>query len=455
MKLDTRYKKVLVLGGGKTGCAVLSALFDLMDSGEVFFSADTYDKEGMEPFIKRGLKVLDISEIGETHFDLCIASPGISVFSDLFKTAQKVSSELIGEPEFAWRLSPKRWIGVTGTNGKTTTVTLIHEMLKAAGIPSVLAGNIGNSLTEAVRSKKAEAWVVAELSSYQLATIKNLAPEIGALLTVGEDHITWHKTHEHYVASKEKLFSNMDASSFAVIATKSEEARSIEKRVQARGIPVCEVSLVENPQVAPKAFFEDNALWLQVDEKKELLCKVNELALFGSHNYMNALVAAACAAHAGASIDAIRSVLTTFRGLEHRIEFCGTKDGVTFYNDSKATNVEAAQSAIFALAEKHPICLFGGVDKESDLVQFASSIAGIIKAAVCFGPAQTRFANALEEAGVHVLVAPHLKEAFFGAVALAQNDDTILLSPACASFDEFASFEERGTYFKNLVKELT
>lgn len=455
MKLDKRYKKVLVLGGGKTGRAVLSALFELMDSGEVFFSAERYAQEDIAPFIKRGLTVINADSISEHHFDLCIASPGISVFSALFKTAKKASSELVGEPEFAWRLSPQNWIGVTGTNGKTTTVTLIHEMLKAAGISSVLAGNIGNSLTEAVCSKEPDAWVVAELSSYQLATTKKLAPEVGALLTVGDDHTTWHKTHEHYVSSKEKLFSNMNNSDYAVIATKSEEARCIEKHVRARGIPVCEVSIGDVPQVVPKAFFEDNALWLQLDEKKELLCKTDELALFGSHNYMNALVAAACAKHVGASVDAIRSVLTTFGGLEHRIEFCGTKDGVMFFNDSKATNVEAAQSAIFALAEKHPICLFGGVDKESDLVQFASSIAGTIKAAVCFGPAQTRFANALEEAGVRVLVAPHLQEALYGAVALAQEKDTILLSPACASFDEFSSFEERGTYFKNLVKELT
>lgn len=422
---------VLVLGVGTTGRALVDVLLSDAVTIHSLTLVSEHINEEMSAFAKsKGLEFITAAELDARHFDLAIASPGISVFSSLFCAAEQASLEIIGEPEFAWRLSPERWIAVTGTNGKTTTVTLINQMLRASQIPSVAAGNIGRSLVEVAATRSLDTWIVAELSSYQLATIQQLHPNVACLLNIDEDHLSWHKTHEHYVASKARIFKNMDEHDQCIVGIGDVESAKIADALKECGLHL--YSINENEVMHPGY----------------------TIALPGLHNVENALAATVAARFAGATEEAIAHVLKTFTGLPHRIEKVDVTSPIDFYNDSKATNIDAALSAILALQDKHPICLFGGVDKGGNLHDFAVKVAGIIDMAICFGAAQERFAAALKEAGVKTLLAPCMRAALEGALVYAQPGQTILFSPACASFDEFSSFEERGNAFKQIVKEL-
>lgn len=443
---------VLILGAGTTGKALAEILLGpRVEARTVTLVAHEIDATWAAA--QEGIKIINPAELANHHFDLAIASPGISVFSDLFQAAACQSEEIIGEPEFAWRLSPERWIAVTGTNGKTTTVTLIDEMLRASHIASVAAGNIGRSLAEVVLARDPDSWVVAELSSYQLATIKDLHPEIACLVNIDEDHVAWHKTHEHYVASKARIFENTDAKDMCIVGAWDAESKALAERLEREGKHVCRVDANEPPAAFETAGVEDGWFVWNKGGYKVILANAQKMQLVGAHNVQNALIASVAALSAGASAQAIENVLSSFRGLSHRIEKVEAASELSFYDDSKATNTDAALSAILALRNEHLICLFGGSDKGGSLEDFVARVSSIIDAAICYGEAKMRFADALSQAGVKTLVAPHLKEAFFEAVAYAHPGQTILLSPACASFDEFSSFEERGDAFQNMVKE--
>ena len=402
--------KVLVLGKGVTGVAV-------------------------EKYLKaQGSRVEELDVVNEDTlntsraYDLCIASPGISEFSEFYMVAMRVSKEVISEVEFAWRESEKEstWIAITGTNGKTTTTALTTHILKSAGKNAVAVGNIGDTCISQVDGTPKI--YVAECSSYQLASTRNFAPDACAILNITPDHIKWHKGLENYKSAKFKVFANVSP----------EALLFVEDSLMATipSLPCKVVSDITSPS------------------RKLVESVAGEMQIKGEHNIQNAVCAATLCSYFGVSSAQIKEALCTFAPLEHRIEPCGEIDGVKFFNDSKATNVDSTLKALSAFPEGNVILLLGGVDKMSDLEPLVEACEESVKQVICYGEAKERFMaamNVLAGRGVKISQCEHMKDAFVKARKNAEQGDVILLSPACASFDEFSGFEERGRAFKQMV----
>ena len=437
---DGKLGDVCVLGLGKTGEAVAECLLAQRDDGRVSSvtvvggakSAPSDESLALE---HEGAKVVYGTEDVEGDFDLAIASPGISEFSDFYASGKAASKEIIGEPELAWRESPERWVGITGTNGKTTTTTLARDLLRAGGLAAEAVGNIGTM-------------AIGEVEMH---------PHVGVLLNVTPDHLYWHKTMENYAAAKERLFRNMDAGDLAVISDGDSWCRDIAARCEARGLRVCHLLAAgEAPEATTaNAAWErtDGMLVVRLDGRDVELVNKSELSIAGEHNVENALAASVLALACGVDAVDVRAGLLAFSPLEHRIEPCGELAGVRFVNDSKATNTDAVSKALTAFEPGRVVILLGGHDKGTDLSEMAADVARHAHVAVCFGEAGERIAEAVEAAGGTVVRAEHLEQALDAGIEAARPGDTVLLSPACSSFDEFSGFEERGRAFKSLVAD--
>ena len=459
---------VCVLGLGKTGEAV--ARWCARHLGERVASVTLYgggrSTEGpaTQALADAGVRVVLGTEQVEGHYDLCVASPGIPPHSAFFQSARAASDELVGEPELAWRLSPKRWVAITGTNGKTTTTTLVSWLLDARRGGRVHAsecvGNIGTPAISLVDDRACLAdgrpcWFVAELSSFQLEESSQLAPVTACLLNVTPDHLSWHGSMEAYAAAKERVFANFGPHDLAVVSDEDAWCRAVTERLEARGVPVCRIDVQRDPDTPHAAFVREDSLVVRLDGRERLVYPLADFALKGAHNAQNALAALAMTLWVGCDPDDLAAGLRGFSPLEHRIEPCGELAGVRFVNDSKATNTDAVEKALTAFAPGTVVLLMGGHDKGTDLASVAGVAAATARVVVCFGDAGPRIAEAVEAAGgpAQVLRAPHLADALETACGVARPGDTVLLSPACSSFDEFSSFEERGRVFKQLVAD--
>ncbi len=451
---------VLVLGLGKTGEAVADYLLEQRDLGRVgsvtvYGGLKSAPSEATRALEAAGATVVFGTEDVQGSYDLAVSSPGISEFSGFYASAKAASAEIIGEPELAWRESPERWVGITGTNGKTTTTTLTRDLLRAGGLSAEAVGNIGTMAIGEVARRDPGEWLVAELSSFQLATSAHLHPHVGVLLNVTPDHLYWHSTMENYAAAKEKLFANLDPGDLAVISDGDSWCRDVAARCAERGLRVCRLlgagELSREGEACCAWQDGDGMLVVRIDGHDTRLVRADELSIFGEHNVENALAASACALACNVDAADVRSGLVAFRPLEHRIEPCGEKGGVRFVNDSKATNTDAVSKALTAFEPGNVIILLGGHDKGTELADMAADVVARARVAVCFGEAGERIAGAVEAAGGTVERAAHLEQALDAAIALARPGDVVLLSPACSSFDEFAGFEERGRAFKSLV----
>ena len=459
---DGKLGDVCVLGLGKTGEAVAEYLLAQRDDGRVSSvtvvgGAKSTPSDESLALEHEGAKVVYGTEDVEGDFDLAIASPGISEFSDFYASGKAASKEIIGEPELAWRESPERWVGITGTNGKTTTTTLARDLLRAGGLAAEAVGNIGTMAIGEVARRAPGEWLVAELSSFQLAGTVELHPRVGVLLNVTPDPLYWHKTMENYAAAKERLFRNMDAGDLAVISDGDSWCRDIAARCEARGLRVCHLLTAgEAPEATTaNAAWErtDGMLVVRLDGRDVELVNKGELSIAGEHNVENALAASALALACGVDAVDVRAGLLAFSPLEHRIEPCGELAGVRFVNDSKATNTDAVSKALTAFEPGRVVILLGGHDKGTDLSEMAADVARHAHVAVCFGEAGERIAEAVEAAGGAVVRAEHLEQALDAGIEAARPGDTVLLSPAFSSFDEFSGFEERGRVFKSLVAD--
>jgi UDP-N-acetylmuramoylalanine--D-glutamate ligase len=399
------------------------------------------------------------------EFDLAVISPGIAPTSSLFESARACATELIGEPELAWRISPERWIGITGTNGKTTTTCLLGHVLVQCGIPALVAGNIGLPCIDAIQLRQPGEYLVAELSSFQLASAFKLKPDAAILLNITPDHLGWHGGFESYVRDKRRIFYHMDPEAPAVIDATMDTTRELvlqRRQRDKRVIPLGTADGLSGDMTircgAEEAAFVDAAtgrLTVILQGQRHELLKADELQIKGEHNQENALAAAAVALALGAEAPQVCAALASFQPLEHRIEPAGTVDGVEFFNDSKATNPEATLKALSAFTGRPLILLLGGRDKNTPLDELVAAAVPACKAVICYGEAGGRFAEAFLLAHDRsVLLVPGFQQAFDTAVEMAEPGDVVLLSPACASFDEFGSFEQRGAAFKGLVCQL-
>lgn len=462
MKDSGSLGKVAVLGLGKTGLGTAEYLADLVpskaESVTLYGGASSVPNEQTRALEARGVRVVCGTEDVDGTYDLVVASPGIPLDSAFFQSASAHATEVIGEPEFAWRQSPERWVAITGTNGKTTTTLLTTQLLNAGGFNAKAVGNVGTLATGEVRTREVDEWFVAELSSFQLATTVHMHPRVACLLNVTPDHLEWHGSMEEYALAKERVFANMGEGDLAVVSCEDEWCRAAIERLEKRGVRVCSVSVHSEPTTDCAAFVRDGRLVVRLDGTEQVLASVNSLAINGDHNVQNALVASSVALELGIPSNAVIHGLLSFKPLEHRIEPCGKLDGVEFINDSKATNVDSVQKALTAFVPGKVVVLLGGHDKGTELSTLAHAVSARCRAAVCYGEAGPRIADALRledgEMGLKIENAPHMREALEVARGLAHEGDVILLSPACSSFDEFRSYVERGKVFKQLVSSL-
>ena len=460
MSLPDRFS-LLVLGQGATGLDVVAWALDHADdrvsSVAVYGGKTSAPTDATRALEGRGVRFVYGAEDVQGSYDVCVASPGISEFSDFFRDAAAASAQIMGEPEFAYRLSPERWCAITGTNGKTTTTSLTNHLLRASGLASVAVGNIGEPPIHEVDKRAPGEWFVAELSSYQIATTGELHPRVAVLLNITPDHLAWHRTHENYALAKIKLFQNMRDRDLVVIDVEDEGIAAFADRIYVPGRRICKLALADaGGQDA--AFVRDDMLTVRLAGEERTLVHVDELLIKGHFNVINALAAATCALACGASAEGVRRGLTTFTPLEHRIEPCGEIEGVRYFNDSKATNTDAVEKALTAFPHDRVILLLGGHDKGTPLEAFMEKVVAGAAAVVCFGEARARFRAALESTagaeGVDIAEAADLRDAVDVAHSLAVRGDVILLSPACSSFDEFSGFEERGRAFKAYVSQI-
>lgn len=450
------YGDVLVLGLGKTGREVARYLSGGRAASVTLYGGRVCEEgPAADELRSAGVTVVLGTEEVEGSFDLAVASPGIPARSAFFASAKAHSAEVVGEPEFAWRESPERWVAITGTNGKTTTTALTAALLAAGGLDALAVGNIGAPVTAALAGRREGSWFVAELSSYQLATTSRMRPRIACLLNVTPDHLSWHGSMEAYALAKERAFANMGASGLAVVSCDDAWCRACAARLEGRGLRVCRLTTKGDPGTPCAAFLRGDTLVVRLDGAKTTLLPRGDLLIKGEHNVQNALAASAMALEAGVTDSAVRAGLRSFPALEHRIEPCGEAGGVRFVNDSKATNTDSVERALTAFPPRQVVLLLGGHDKGTDLTGLCEAAAASCHAIVCFGDAGTRMEGAARAAcgadGPEVVRAERLADAFAAAVARARPGDVVLLSPACSSFDEFSDFEERGRAFKSLV----
>lgn len=463
--------RVLILGLGKSGTSAAEYCLSLLgERVDVLAVAAGAPNEAARAWAEgardRGAVVLFDHETIEGTYDLAIASPGISENSPFYRSAASASAEVISEVEFAWRESDasSKWVAVTGTNGKTTTTALTCHLLQEAGMNAAAVGNIGATCIGEVAAGGTDVYV-AETSSYQLASTSLFAPDVAVVLNITPDHLSWHGSLASYAEAKWKVLANLEATGGVAVLDACDDAVRAKIRglrtaggVPFRYIPIGGASGLGSDMRATcgadAAAFrgDDGRLVVAWDSHTFDLVFVDDLQIKGGHNQENALAAAACALVLGATGTQVAAGLLTFRPLEHRIEPAGVVGGVACYNDSKATNVDATLVALTAFLPKRPIVLLGGRDKGTDLAPLVAACEKNARAVVCFGEARERFLEAFDGSAVSpVLSASGMEAALDAALSVAGEGDVVVLSPACASFDEFSCFEERGDVFKRLV----
>jgi len=378
------------------------------------------------------------------------AVPNLSRVAVLSNPANPMHVVRLREVEIAGRLSKAPIIGITGSNGKTTTTSLVGEMLKNAQMPRTVAGNIGKALVDVVESISPDEWLVAELSSFQLKGTSLFRPKIGALLNVFPAHLDWHQSMDDYITSKSRLFQNQTEQDVAIFNADQPLSSEIAERVSSQVWWFSRLKVVE-----PGVYVLGDMICAKLPGKDPLeILPVGEVSLRGSFNLENMLAATAISLAAGVPVSAIQETLRTFPGVEHRLEYVKTINGVKYYNDSKATNAQAATKALESFTE--PIVwIAGGLDRGVDFKEMVPVMKQRVKALVTYGQTKEIFAARAKDAGLaHIQVVQDVQEAAQMASEIAEAGDVVLLSPACASWDQHASFEQRGSIFKQAVHSL-
>jgi UDP-N-acetylmuramoylalanine--D-glutamate ligase len=361
--------------------------------------------------------------------------------------AQKKNIPVVSEIELAYRFLKVPVIAVTGTNGKTTTTTLLGEILKRSGKKTFVGGNIGNPLIEYAGGPQKADFIVAEISSFQLQWIEKFRPFIGVLLNITCDHINYHGSFAEYRRIKTRVFVNQTKADFAILNAADKEQKGIARAINSR------IARFSSKNVLQKGIFIKNKnMVLRMPGAKEEKYPLSIISLPGLHNVENVMAAIMAARFCGCSRDNIIAAVASFRGLPHRIEFVDEKNSIKFYDDSKGTNVGSVKRALETFTQP-VILLLGGRDKDGDFETLKPLLAAKAKKVVLFGEARNRI-ESLIGGDIPVFKKAKLREAVESAYKNAQSGDVILLSPGCASFDEFANYKERGNFFKDVVRNI-
>jgi len=449
--MELKGKKVLVVGLGKSGLA--AALF-LRHRGAQVTVSDIRSAEALAKdipaLLEEGINV-EAGGHGLLTFrrqDLIVVSPGVPLDTPELVQAKALGRPIIGELELAARFLKGKILAVTGSNGKTTTTSLLGEILEKAGLPTLVGGNIGVPVVALIEESADQTWSVLEVSSFQLETTEQFHPRIAVILNITPDHLDRHGTFENYALAKERIFAAQDENDYVVLNADNLRAAAAAERSKGRVFwfsiehAVDRGAWVEGGQILFRS---------AKDAHPESVLPLAGIPLKGDHNVENVLAAVCAARLADASIEAIRAGVEGFKAVEHRLEYVATLNGVEIYNDSKATNVDATAKAIAAFPSNIHLIL-GGKDKNSDYTQLSDLLRARVRAVYTIGSAAAKIESQLQGV-VSIHSCETLDKAVSAIAAAAHPGDIVLLAPACSSFDQFESYEHRGRVFKELVNE--
>ena len=449
--IELKGKKVLVVGLGKSGLA--AALF-LRRKGALVTVSDVRSAEALAKDIPALLEEGIMVEAGGHGLltfrrqDLIVVSPGVPLDTPELVQVKNFGLPVIGELELAARFLQGRVVAITGSNGKTTTTALLGEILTEAGLPTLVGGNIGVPVVALIDESTPDTWSVLEVSSFQLESTIEFQPHIAVILNITPDHLDRHGSFENYAQAKERIFAAQDAQDFAVLNADNTRAAEAAARTRAS---VYWFS-IEHP-VEQGAWLQSGSVVYQASSGAEIeqIMPLKEIPLKGAHNAENVLAAVVAARLAGVQPDIIRRAVQKFQAVEHRLEYVATVNGVEYYNDSKATNVDATAKAIAAFSSGVHLIL-GGKDKGSDYTVLTALLRERVSAVYTIGSAAAKI-----ESHLRGIVSLHSCETLDKAVTAAANaahpGEVVLLAPACSSFDQFENYEQRGRAFKHLVTE--
>ena len=446
-------KRVLVFGAGKSGVSATrllqrqEAFVILYDSNTELTNKDFADKFDTE---KNFLLITgELSEELIVSLDLLIISPGVAVDHPAVVRIREKNIPLWGEIELAYRISKGKIVGITGTNGKTTTTTLVGEIMNTYFDEVYVVGNIGNPYTDVAMETTEQSVAVIELSSFQLETIQEFKPDVSAILNITPDHLNRHHTMDNYIAMKENIAKNQTMTEVCVLNYEDPILFEMAKRLKTRVVFYSSVHKLEEG-----LYLEDEDIYYSTGGTREFVVNINELKVPGKHNYENIMAATGMAIAMGVPMEFIHTALVNFRAVEHRIEYVENINGVTYYNDSKGTNPDASIKAVQAMRTP-TILIGGGYDKQNDFDDWIEAFDNKVKLLVLLGQTREQIAETAKRHGFHnIIMVSDLKEAVRISAEKAEPGDTVLLSPACASWGMFENYEQRGRLFKEYVREL-
>jgi len=449
--MELKGKKVLVVGLGKSGLA--AALFLRRRGAHVTVS----DVRSAEALAKDIPALLDEGIMVETgghglltfrRQDLIVVSPGVPLNTPELAQVKSFGLQVIGELELAARFLKGKTVAITGSNGKTTTTALVGEILEKAGMPTLVGGNIGVPVIALIDQSTDETWSVLEVSSFQLESTERFHPQIAVILNITPDHLDRHGSFENYALAKERIFAAQTEGDAVVL--NADNARAAQAAV--RSVAKVYFFSIEH-SVLRGAWVEEGYVVFRPakDEPIEKIMPLSAIPLKGAHNVENVLAAVCAARLAGATAERVRVAVESFQAVEHRLEYVATINGVEFYNDSKATNVDATLKAVSSFSSGIHLIL-GGKDKNSDYTQLAQLLRARVRAIYTIGSAAAKIESQLRGV-VSILSCETLDNAVSAAGSAARPGEVVLLAPACSSYDQFENYEQRGKVFKELVNE--
>lgn len=451
--MDLQGKCVVVVGSGVSGIGAVKLLNQVGAEAVLYDGNEKLDASEVEARLPEGVKAKVV--IGGSFdelvkgADLAVISPGVPVDSPVVIAFEEANVPVWGEIELAYNYEKGIVAAITGTNGKTTTTTLVGEIVKAWGRETYVVGNIGNSYTGEVLKSNKDSVTVAEISSFQLETVHEFAPKVSAILNITPDHLNRHYTMENYAAVKERIAARQDKTCFCVLNYDDEVLRKFGEETTATPVYFSRKEKVE------RGTYLEGTMIKYTDGQESIdVIDVRDMLLFGAHNHENVMAAVAIAICLGVPVQIIADTIRNFKAVEHRIEYVRTLDGVEYYNDSKGTNPDSTIKAIEAMPKK-TILIAGGYDKHSEFDEMIKTFGDTVIELVLLGVTKDKIAAAARAQGFdNICFVDSLKEAVKVSHDDAKEGQIVLLSPACASWDMFKSYEERGRLFKQYVNEL-
>lgn len=450
-------EKVLVVGTGKSGIAATQLLLRtgklpvLFDSNAELDKDEILGKLSLSGNEKKQVEIVlgDLTEEEKKELSGVVLSPGVPTDTEFVNDLRNRGLLISGEIELAFEQEKGAVLAITGTNGKTTTTTLLGEIMKATGKKTFVVGNIGNPYTLEAEKTDADSVTVAEISSFQLETIHTFRPRVSAILNITPDHLNRHHTMENYVKAKQDITKNQTKEDYCVLNAEDPYTDAFLEQC-----PATVILFSSQRELADGYFYADECIYKAVQGKKQKLMNIHEMRLLGMHNVENVMAAIAMADAYGADMEVILNVVRDFKAVEHRIEYVKTVRGVDYYNDSKGTNPDAAIKGIGAMV-KPTYLIGGGYDKQSEYDEWIESFGGKVRKLVLLGQTREKIADCAKKHGfTDYIFVDDLQQAVDYCAEHAKEGEAVLLSPACASWGMFPNYEVRGKMFKDMVNAL-